>query len=124
MSMCVIHTCVIVEVTVKSKTSTTITLAWSEADYTAMKTVNISWMIDDSLCMYNEDVDGQTTNNTVAPYVLTELKAHSSYTITVCVENLVCESVTETTSESGTGKSMPTVLERIYFLCSSICCSI
>ena len=109
--------CIIVEVAVRSKTSTTITLAWSEADYTAMKTVNISWMIDDSLCMYDEDVDGQTTNNTVAPYVITELKAHSSYIITVCVEDLVCKSVTETTRESGTDKKHPNYARKnIFFL--------
>ena len=113
--------CVLVEVAVKSKTSTTITLAWSEADYTAMKTVKISWMIDDSFCVYDEDVDGQTTNNTVAPYVITELKAHSSYTITVCVEDLVCESVTETTNESGTGiKSTQTVLESLNRVFSAV----
>ena len=115
--------CIIVEVTVKSKTSTTITLAWSEADYTAMKTVDILWMIDDSLCMYDEDVDGQTTNNTVAPYVITELKAHSNYTITVCVEDLVCESITETTSESGTGKKHANCARKSIIFCSSICCS-
>ena len=81
---------------------------WSEANYTAMKTVEISWAMENSsFCMtlYDEDVDGQTTNNTVTPYVITELRAHSSYTITVCVEDLVCESITETTSESGTRKA-------------------
>ena len=91
----------IVEIMVLSKTSTTIMLEWSEPNYTAMKTFRISWMMD-SLCMYEENVDGETVNNTiVAPYVITELKAYSSYIITVCVEDLVCKSVNETTSESG-----------------------
>ena len=110
--MCVICMCVVVEVTVKSKSSTKITLVWSEANYTAMKTVEISWAMENSsFCMYDEDVDGQTT------YVITELKAHSSYTITVCVEDLVCESVTETTSESGTDKKHPNCARKnIFFL--------
>ena len=52
--------------------------------------------------MYEENVDGETVNNTiVAPYVITELKAYSSYNITVCVEDLVCKSVNETTNETG-----------------------
>ena len=85
---------------VLSKTSTTIMLEWSEANYTAMKTVRILWMMD-SLCMYEGNVDGKTVNSTIiAPYVITELKAYSSYIITVCVEDLVCKSVTETTNES------------------------
>ena len=95
------HIICIVEIMVLSKTSTTIMLEWSQANYTAMKTVTISWIMD-SLCMYEENVDGETENNTiVAPYVITELKAYSSYIITVCVEDLVCKSVNETTSESG-----------------------
>ena len=86
---------------VLSKTSTTIMLKWSEANYTAKKTVRILWRMD-SLCMYEENVDGGSVNNTiVAPYVITELKAYSSYNITVCVEDLVCKSVNETTNESG-----------------------
>ena len=76
-------------------------LEWSEQNYTAMKTVRISWMMV-SLCMYEGNVDGETENNTiVAPYVITELNAYISYIITVCVEDLVCKSVNETTSESG-----------------------
>ena len=76
-------------------------LEWSESIYTSMKTVRILWMMD-SLCMYEDNVDGETVNNTIiAPYVITELKAYSSYNITVCVEDLVCKSVNETTSESG-----------------------
>ena len=34
-------------------------LEWSEADYTAMKTVTILWMMD-SLCMYEANADGET----------------------------------------------------------------
>ena len=76
-------------------------LEWSEASYTAMKTVRILWMMD-SLCMYEGNVDGETVNSTIiAPYVITELKAYSSYNITVCVDELVCKTVNETTSESG-----------------------
>ena len=76
-------------------------LEWSESIYTAMKTVIISWMMD-SLCMYEGNVDGETVNSTIiAPYVITELKAYSSYIITVCVEGLICKSVNETTNESG-----------------------
>ena len=95
------HWIYIVEIVVLSKTSTSIMLEWSESNYTAMKTVRISWMMD-SLCMYEDNVDGETVNSTIiAPYVITELKAYSSYNITVCVEDLVCKSVNETTSESG-----------------------
>ena len=91
----------IVEIVVLSKTSTLIMLEWSEPNYTAMKTLTILWMMD-SLCMYEGNVDGETVNSTIiAPYVITELKAYSSYNITVCVEDLVCKSVNETTSESG-----------------------
>ena len=76
-------------------------LEWSEPNYTAMKTLRILWMMD-SLCMYESNVDGKSENSTIiAPYVITELKAYSSYNITVCVEDLVCKSVNETTSESG-----------------------
>ena len=76
-------------------------LEWSESNYTAMKTVRILWMMD-SLCMYEDNVDGESVNNTIiAPYVITELKAYSSYNITVCVKDLVCKSVSETTNESG-----------------------
>ena len=83
---------------VLSKTSTTIMLKWSESNYTAMKAVGILWMMD-RLCMYEDNVDGETVNKTIiAPY---ELKAYSSYIITVCVEDLVCKSVTETTNETG-----------------------
>ena len=91
----------IVEIVVLSKTSTSIMLEWSEPNYTAMKTLTILWRMD-SLCMYEDNVDGGTVNSTIiAPYVITELKAYSSYNITVCVEDLVCKSVNETTSESG-----------------------
>ena len=52
--------------------------------------------------MYEGNVDGESENSTIiAPYVITELKAYSSYNITVCVEDLVCKSVNETTNESG-----------------------
>ena len=57
---------------VLSKTSTTIMLKWSEANYTATKTVRILWMMD-SLCMYEVNVDGESESSTiVAPYVITE----------------------------------------------------
>ena len=97
-----IEVCIsIVEIVVLSKTSTTIMLEWSKPNYTAMKTLTILWRMD-SLCMYEGNVDGETVNSTiVAPYEITELKAYSSYVITVCVEDLVCKSVNETTSESG-----------------------
>ena len=80
-----------------STTSTTVIISW---DYET-KAVNISWRMSlSTIC--GADTSEKRYNSSASPYVITELEEYSRYNITVCIkEDVVCDSITEITNESG-----------------------
>ena len=87
---------------IKAKEPRSFSISWSQPDYNLTGSVTVKWEMKDTMCKHVSNSNSTSVDIGEIPLVISGLEEYSCYNITVCIEEImVCDSVDDTTAQSG-----------------------